>query len=563
MYRLTAFRREEILAIVDSPDDIGPPPVSQFVDEDPVKINLPRRTKKEEYEEPQALDPALSVNLEQRRRRKDSTVPSELKMLSKVEESQTSREGTTPLRIGAKRKLSVREDEEVPAGSEASSPDDFKYTRVASEERPRKQQSENAVRKVTKEVDASNGGSKDKVPAASITATRKILAPKSVNDSPRKTIKLMAENGKPGEGDPVKPNSAKDRQKERKPELVKISPPPEPVVETIEVQVEPETPAAADLFSPLSSQPSTARLESQDTPPPVDLGSEAEAHRPSRRARGAVSYAEPNLRDKMRRPTKELVDAVKKDGKPQRETVIKLESDIAPEYKEPTIKPESEADDAWKQMTIATSTTFENSPLGNKAAVPELLPSSITTHRRRRESLLNNMDLDSARPGSATAIAALLAESRKMKAAAREKAAESEALVANANPTLDIYEFKGSSPASEEAIEQPVKTAKTAPPRFSRRQSSAVRNTPTPEEGDVSDMEAPKRSVSASISGRRQSALALRSTTASSLRLGDHDKDSGKSLKRSTSTAAMPDPATNGAASRNERIAARRRSMIL
>lgn len=32
--------------------------------------------------------------------------------------------------------------------------------------------------------------------------------------------------------------------------------------------------------------------------------------RPSRRARGAISYAEPNLRDKMRRATNEMVDAV-------------------------------------------------------------------------------------------------------------------------------------------------------------------------------------------------------------------------------------------------------------
>lgn len=34
------------------------------------------------------------------------------------------------------------------------------------------------------------------------------------------------------------------------------------------------------------------------------------ASRPSRRQRAVVSYAEPNLRDKMRRPTSELIDAV-------------------------------------------------------------------------------------------------------------------------------------------------------------------------------------------------------------------------------------------------------------
>lgn len=38
------------------------------------------------------------------------------------------------------------------------------------------------------------------------------------------------------------------------------------------------------------------------------------ASRPSRRQRAVVSYAEPNLRDKMRRPTSELIDAVGSHG---------------------------------------------------------------------------------------------------------------------------------------------------------------------------------------------------------------------------------------------------------
>ena len=57
--------------------------------------------------------------------------------------------------------------------------------------------------------------------------------------------------------------------------------------------------------------------QSKNTRPPesavhisVNDGNQTARMRPSRRSRGAVSYAEPNLRDKMRRPTKELVDAV-------------------------------------------------------------------------------------------------------------------------------------------------------------------------------------------------------------------------------------------------------------
>ena len=89
--------------------------------------------------------------------------------------------------------------------------------------------------------------------------------------------------------------------------------------------VEPETPQSPplDLFSPTESDTVTSKGQSSvvvgrgDTPPPPDLGGASSSFgRSSRRARGSVSYAEPNLRDKMRRPGKELVDAVAVGSKP-------------------------------------------------------------------------------------------------------------------------------------------------------------------------------------------------------------------------------------------------------
>lgn len=68
-------------------------------------------------------------------------------------------------------------------------------------------------------------------------------------------------------------------------------------------------------------------IQSQDTPTvlkdsPVaksgeglpGMGDLMAASRPSRRQRAVVSYAEPNLRDKMRRPTSEMIDAVGGNG---------------------------------------------------------------------------------------------------------------------------------------------------------------------------------------------------------------------------------------------------------
>lgn len=78
--------------------------------------------------------------------------------------------------------------------------------------------------------------------------------------------------------------------------------------------------------SPLLSLPSPASKESahmaespsNSTPSPLDLISLDDTARPSRRNRATISYAEPNLRAKMRRPTKELFGAVDGEGKSRR-----------------------------------------------------------------------------------------------------------------------------------------------------------------------------------------------------------------------------------------------------
>lgn len=77
----------------------------------------------------------------------------------------------------------------------------------------------------------------------------------------------------------------------------------------------PSTPPPPSSTALSSQRMIVIRGEGRDTPPPADISSQGEASRPSRRSRNSVSYAEPNLRDKMRRPTKELFDAVAGEGK--------------------------------------------------------------------------------------------------------------------------------------------------------------------------------------------------------------------------------------------------------
>jgi hypothetical protein len=560
---LTLKRRQDIINLVvdaeadttDSPE-VGPPPVSQFVDEDPVKIALPKKGRNEDSEDLSGLDPSLSINLEQRRKRKDSTGPSEAKRSSKVEAQLGVREAAGPLKTGAKRKLSVRDDDEHEAPAQPRSPDDFKFTRVASEDRTKSTQapSDKSGSRVSRDLAVARGGLREKQSTTTAPTNRKVLAPKSVNDSPRKTRKaLVLDEIKASKAESQKLIGMKECLRERKQEPLQIQPPTEALVRTLEVQPEPETPAAPDIFSPSSSQPSTTRAESRDTPPPPDLGPGTEGQRPSRRARGSVSYAEPNLRDKMRRPTKELVDAVSRDDKVNRGSIVKLEEDAAPTTVK--IKAEPDADDAWKQMPVASSATIENSPLSSKA--PESLPNSITTHRKRRESLLNS-DSDLPRSSSGSAIAALLAENRKAKAAAKEKqrVLDNEAAVTKAMEKLDIYEFKGSSP-NEEVLAKETKEEKLTA-RLSRRHSSIPRDIASLTDSEASDMEAPRKQEG-STSRRRQSTLGMRSSSTNKeiVKLQEPDK----TLKKSISTSGMADSGTGGP--RTDRMSVRRRSMML
>ncbi|PBP16279.1 hypothetical protein BUE80_DR012958 [Diplocarpon rosae] len=545
--------------ITESPE-IGPPPVSQFVDEDPVKIDLPKRSESNDKEESNSLDPALSINLEQRKKRRESAGTSEPGRVGKPESTVAgARETTGSLKSGAKRKLSVRDED----GSQPRpiSPDDFKFTRIANDDKSKTKavtQPGKTGTMAANELAIARGAPREKI--VSVVANRKVLAPKSVNDSPRKKV-LAPDEARLDKPEMQKPDPLRERPRVSKREHVRIQPSPDPVSDMVEIrpEPEPETPAALDIFSPESRQPpSMDRAESRDTPPPVDLGATTEAPRPSRRARGAVSYAEPSLRDKMRRPTKELVDAVARDGR-EKARMTKLEENL--DTADPIIKAEPEADDNWKSMPMASSAAVDQSPLRKKTTEPELLPSTITTHRKRRESILNQSELEIPRTASGGAIAALLAETRRAKAAAKEKerGVENEAVVTKCMANLGLYELQGTSQCS---VDAPLIKEEKASTRVARRQPSIGRDLsqqyPPQSDSEVSDMEATRKAGRPSYL-RRQSTLGLRSSSSNVDVSKEPEVD--RPLKRPSSTTGVAD--AGAGASRSDRISARRRSMML
>jgi Shugoshin C terminus len=232
-----------------------------------------------------------------------------------------------------------------------------------------------------------------------------------------------------------------------------------------EVRVTPVTPAPIDddVFSP-SSRPSTARAESRDTPPPGDLASSDAnaAARPSRRQRSAVSYAEPSLRDKMRRPGKEMVDAVTgarrgsvsipelhKEGRPSigsEPSSSKLEEEAKGELprrlktKEPT-----------SPLTAKFSSTTESAP----SLDPNNLPASVLADRRRRSSALHNRSDESNGERRVSAsqetIAALISSSNKKLARVGSSSFDTsggDKNVSHLAESLSVFDLHLSSPPS-------------------------------------------------------------------------------------------------------------------
>jgi hypothetical protein len=134
-------RLNEITALFSNPvndsPDLGPPPVARFQDDEPIKFDPSAGRSPEEAVDDSptadAIPPALSINLETRRKRRDSQrleikrIPiSETTPDNTDTESVQGPETKERPRAGAKRKLSVRDDDELLSKPPS---DEFKFTR--------------------------------------------------------------------------------------------------------------------------------------------------------------------------------------------------------------------------------------------------------------------------------------------------------------------------------------------------------------------------------------------------------------------------------------------------
>ncbi|KAI0809334.1 hypothetical protein GGR55DRAFT_170261 [Xylaria sp. FL0064] len=532
-YPRETLSRDEILALCSEPEDssrdsleLGPPPVSQFVDEDPVKLDLSTLTK--------LLKPALSESdtsgsegtshMSKLYPTPPSTSTKSLDtMEEKLKESRiqitkaatqtlpTLEQETTSQLLKANLKRKSREEDEkenVPV----SKPPLLAGTATKNQLGRAMNEKPKSASRLIKELPISKRDARDARDKLSNTTQRKPLGAKSSNEalgSPKKSAQASADckKGKPKaeeKGDEqIKGNSK--LQKEAVPvEIIHASPPKAPP----RVDIEPESLSAEPSAAvPDSPELHAQRKEMNDTPPPVDISSKGETTRANRRARAAVSYAEPNLRDKMRRPnTKQLFDAVSSEKKNIRRTsqCLRYETSSATSS---VVKSGARSGSSRKE-TFGDNDVMA-SPLAQKttrAPTLEELPTTVTTERKKKDPVKVTEEPEADEPTTGTTSKG---PNRRL-----EELAAREAEVAKLFDGPDVYEFTDSSPndnTKETASEEKQRKKASRAPR-SRRFSSIAR-----EDLQLDDTDPSEKAPSKHTGSRKRASMSTVNSTRSDL----------------------------------------------
>ncbi|KAI9681835.1 MAG: hypothetical protein M1829_000580 [Trizodia sp. TS-e1964] len=242
--------------------------------------------------------------------------------------------GTAPLtepslavRTGAKRKLSARDDSSsaillppppVAVLGKGSSP----QNRTREDQLKANQESPVRPIEFKRAANSSQTVHENGVLGSFSAPFRRALGPKSVNLDPASPAKELRSAAAERTGIPSKDGTKMPAFKNGKRVIPSVGNnstrgmrniPKEINIPIDELLVVEPLNQADILASPMSSEPSNTHREVRDTPSPSTIPPSIlmpESSRMTRRSRGNVNYAEPNLRDKMRRPTKALVDAV-------------------------------------------------------------------------------------------------------------------------------------------------------------------------------------------------------------------------------------------------------------
>ncbi|KAH8693098.1 hypothetical protein BGW36DRAFT_362634 [Talaromyces proteolyticus] len=384
----------------DSPN-IGTPPIAHFdVDQSPgseARVSDPDMARYniseyiENLERPPTRSPAILNNPQEQ----ESSAINTAKRIEIAVPSVIS---------GAKRKFSATDEEDNSLVGNAAPEDDFQFTRSVNNSQ---KSSQSTISEVSKGLNTSKSQQK-----RSSLSKRKVLEPKSTNmiaSSPRRRQvseisveksnekKAFLETDKDSNAVPV--NTQRRSTSLSKPRQVEQG--KRPVMHENN-----STMAALDSLDSLTTQhgqPKSRGSISMDEPAVADAWLlQSLPSRQSRRARGAVSYTEPNLRDKMRRATNELVDAVMID---QRRTSTSMVENPSQDGADALDFTQITSISSPKNDVVPISLSIqEDEPSRMATTIPTSdnsqklteIPISVITERKRRTLSANTSEIKSS-----------------------------------------------------------------------------------------------------------------------------------------------------------------------
>ncbi|TFA98649.1 hypothetical protein CCMA1212_009546 [Trichoderma ghanense] len=483
--------RSEADAEAESPE-LGPPPMSKYIEEDPVRVDSPSRSMPVKSSDDASKSGAKTKGLEAPIALTSSRPYVNGRVPPVIEESD-EQEGREEPAMGQRRERAQNPRSTVETAPEqpikAGSKRKFEARDDSENTQPPKITNENSLGKAPAEKlllhDKGNGRTvkdfakmRKKSQLELSENVRKPLAAKSTNDdiinSPKKLLKT-----KPSMDDEIataKLNAAKPKAPVGRPRLkpknalssttatvpVLTIEPQETILEMCDLAAPIREPALLLPSSPVATEgPEGSRVG--DTPPPADISSNGETSRPSRRNRTTISYAEPNLRAKMRRPTKELFDAVAGEGKYARRA-----SNFDPAMPESTKSRRETAISDIKEAAEVDS--HPASPLAAKDFNTDIFLGSVVTERRKRSSSI-------APKATGTASGSLMdvdsSESTKDASISLDSSGLAEG---------DVYEFTSESPPPP-----PQKEEVKEPKKRGRRRTTTSRQSAMAADDDYED----------------------------------------------------------------------------
>lgn len=452
--------------------DIGPPPTSRFAEPDTPKKDPESPRKSPHQSQPgepaesipespvQAPTPKVTETVKEEKA--DAPPAKTLSTVPQAETTSKNRRLEQSSKSGGKRKLAIRDETEdaTPATAPTTTTNTRRKATILRDK---------SGNKTLKEITAMRREERVKQPPAQAPALRTPLSAKSTNndltspkknanttalekpekpEKPMRTVKVKQPNNKqPRESTKRKVAAVWDDQAPLPPAETTIKPAPEPEPEKQHEAPPATTPSTGlDNLSPTPEPKS--QLQSRDTPPPADISLQGETSRPSRRSRSQVSYAEPNLRDKMRRPSKQLVDAVTGEVKSRRSE--SLAPDEIAAIGEAVMREGATPYMIGVPHASPKADGVEGppaSPLAQKS-LAESLPSSVVTERRKRRSSILAKDF--------------AAENNEKGAPEDDSLDTSLGSMNTSESSADVYDFPAGSP------DDPAEATKKGTRRASR-----------------------------------------------------------------------------------------------